>query len=69
MPKTARAEPGRLSGRFWRLLGASTEKNQNRSLAQVTASSEYDKEAADLDDEKLRKAAGLLNLDDLARVR
>ena len=66
MPKTARAEPGRLSGRFWRLLGASTEKNQTRSLAEVTASSEYDKEAADLNDEKLRKAAGLLNLDDLA---
>ena len=66
MPKTARAEPGRLSGRFWRLLGASTEKNQTRSLAEVSASSEYDKEAADLDDEKLRKAAGLLNLDDLA---
>ncbi len=66
MPKTAHAEPGRLSGRFWRLLGASTEKNQTRSLAEVSASSEYDKEAADLDDEKLRKAAGLLNLDDLA---
>ena len=66
MPKTARAEPGRLSGRFWRLLGASTEKNQTRSLAEVTSSAEYDKEAADLDDEKLRKAAGLLNLDDLA---
>lgn len=32
----------------------------------MSASSEYDKEAADLDDEKLRKAAGLLNLDDLA---
>jgi preprotein translocase subunit SecA len=66
VPKTARAEPGRLSGRFWRLLGASTEKNQTRSLAEVTSSAEYDKEAADLDDEKLRKAAGLLNLDDLA---
>ncbi len=35
-------------------------------LADVTASAEYDKEAADLSDEKLRKAAGLLNLDDLA---
>ena len=66
MPKTAHAEPGRLSSRFWRLLGASTEKNQTRSLAEVTSSAEYDKEAADLDDEKLRKAAGLLNLDDLA---
>lgn len=66
MPKTTRAQPGRLSSRFWRLLGASTEKNRNRSLADVTASAEYDKEAADLSDEKLRKAAGLLNLDDLA---
>lgn len=66
MPKTTRAQPGRLSSRFWRLLGASTEKNRSRSLADVTASAEYDKEAADLSDEKLRKAAGLLNLDDLA---
>jgi preprotein translocase subunit SecA len=66
VPKTSRAEPGRLSSRFWRLLGASTEKNQSRSLSQVTASSEYDKEAADLTDEKLLKATGLLKLDDLA---
>lgn len=35
-------------------------------MAVVTDSEEYDKEAADLSDEKLRKAAGLLNLDDLA---
>ena len=66
MSKTTRAQPGRLSSRFWKLLGASTEKNRSRSLAAVTASEEYDKEAADLSDEKLRKAAGLLNLDDLA---
>ena len=66
MPKTTRAEPGRLGSRFWRLLGASTEKDRSRSLAQVTASSEYDEEAAGLTDEQLRKAAGLLNLDDLA---
>ncbi|HTX96401.1 MAG TPA: accessory Sec system translocase SecA2 [Mycobacterium sp.] len=66
MPKTTRAQPGGLSSRFWRLLGASTEKNRSRSLTQVNASSEYDKEAADLSDEKLRKATGLLNLDDLA---
>ncbi|KZS84594.1 accessory Sec system translocase SecA2 [Mycobacterium persicum] len=66
MPKTTRAEPGRLSSRFWRLLGASTEKNRNRSLTQVIASADYDEEAADLTDEKLRRAAGLLNLDDLA---
>lgn len=32
----------------------------------MTASAEYDDEAADLTDEKLRRAAGLLNLDDLA---
>jgi preprotein translocase subunit SecA len=64
--KTTRTQPGRLSSRFWRLLGASTEKNQARSLAGVTASSEYEEEAADLSDEKLRKATGLLKLDDLA---
>ncbi|OBK38488.1 accessory Sec system translocase SecA2 [Mycobacterium sp. 1245111.1] len=66
MPKTTSSSSGRLSGRFWRLLGASTEKNQGRSLAQVTASADYDEKAAALDDEQLRKAAGLLNLDDLA---
>ena len=66
MPKTTSSQSGRLSSRFWRLLGASTEKNQSRSLAQVNASAEYDEKAAGLDDEQLRKAAGLLNLDDLA---
>ncbi|OBF89485.1 accessory Sec system translocase SecA2 [Mycobacterium sp. 852002-51163_SCH5372311] len=66
MPKTTQSQPGRVSSRFWRLLGASTEKNRNRSLAEVNASAEYDEEAADLKDEQLRKAAGLLNLDDLA---
>ncbi|GAA4290238.1 accessory Sec system translocase SecA2 [Mycobacterium paraffinicum] len=66
MPKTSRAQPGGLSSRFWRLLGASTEKNRNRSLSQVTESSEYDEEAAGLTDEQLRKAAGLLKLGDLA---
>jgi preprotein translocase subunit SecA len=66
VPKTTRAQPGRLSSRFWRLLGASTEKNQSRSLTQVTASDEYKEEAADLNDEKLRKAASLLKLEDLA---
>jgi len=35
-------------------------------MAEVTASAEYDEEAADLSDEKLRKASGLLQLDDLA---
>lgn len=66
MPKTTRAQPGRLSSRFWKLLGASTEKDRNRSLTLVTDSSEYDDEAAGLTDEQLRKAAGLLNLEDLA---
>ncbi|GBG38891.1 accessory Sec system translocase SecA2 [Mycobacterium montefiorense] len=66
MSKTTRTQPGRLSSRFWRLLGASTEKNRTRSLSQVTDSSEYDEKAADLSDEQLRKATGLLNLDDLA---
>ncbi len=66
MPKITSASSGRLSSRFWRLLGASAEKNQSRSLAQAGASAEYDEKAADLDDEQLRKAAGLLELDDLA---
>ena len=48
------------------MLGASTEKNRSRSLSQVTDASEYDEEAADLTDEQLRKAAGLLKLDELA---
>ncbi|MBO0865689.1 MAG: accessory Sec system translocase SecA2, partial [Mycobacterium sp.] len=72
MPKTSRtsrttsARPGRLSSRFWQLLGASTEKDQSRSLAEVRASSEFDEKAAGLDDDQLQKAAGLLKLDDLA---
>jgi preprotein translocase subunit SecA len=66
VPKTTNAPSGRLSSRFWRLLGASAEKNQSRSLAQAAASAEYDEKAAGLDDEQLRKAAGLLDLDDLA---
>jgi len=66
VPKTSRAQPGRLTSRFWRLLGASTEKDRSRSLSAVTSSSEYDEEAAGLTDEQLRKAAGLLKLDDLA---
>ncbi len=35
-------------------------------MAQVRDSAEFDEKAADLDDEQLRKAAQLLNLDDLA---
>jgi len=68
VPKTTSSSSGRLSSRFWRLLGASTEKNQSRSLSQVTASAEYDDKAAGLDDGQLRKAAGLLDLDDLAEA-
>jgi preprotein translocase subunit SecA len=66
VPKTTNAAPGRLSSRFWRLLGASTERDQKRSLAEVSTSSEFDEKAAGLDDEQLKKAAGLLRLDDLA---
>ena len=68
MSKTTSSSSGRVSGRFWRLLGANTEKNQGRSLSQVTASADYDEKAAGLDDEQLRKAAGLLDLDDLAEA-
>lgn len=63
---TTRAKSGRLSGKFWKLLGASTEKNQSRSMAEVNAAADYAKKAAGLDDEQLRKAAQLLNLKDLA---
>jgi preprotein translocase subunit SecA len=64
--KASSTKPGRLSSRFWKLLGASTEKVQSRSLSSVEASSEFDEKAADLDDEQLRKATELLDLDDLA---
>ena len=66
MAKSTSARPGRLSSTFWKLLGASTEKNQGRSLAEVKASADYDEKAEGLDDQQLRKAAKLLNLDDLA---
>jgi len=59
-------KPGRLSSTFWKLLGASTEKDQNRSLGLVKQSTDFDKKAADLDDEQLRKASKLLELDALA---
>ena len=57
---------GRLSGRFWKMLGASTDRNQNRSMEQVHAAADFDTKAAELDDEKLTKAATLLQLEDLA---
>ena len=66
MAKTKTRTSGRVSNRFWKLLGASTDKDQAQSMAQVRASAEFDEKAADLDDEQLRKAAKLLNLDDLA---
>ncbi|MBV9092149.1 MAG: accessory Sec system translocase SecA2 [Mycobacteriaceae bacterium] len=66
MAKSTSARPGRLSSTFWRMLGASTEKNQSRSLAEVKDSARYDDKAQGLDDEQLGKAAQLLDLDDLA---
>ncbi|MDV3133146.1 accessory Sec system translocase SecA2 [Mycobacterium sp. 29Ha] len=48
------------------MLGASTDRDQASSMAQVSDSAEFDAKAADLDDEQLLKAARLLNLDDLA---
>jgi preprotein translocase subunit SecA len=64
--KTKTRTSGRVSNRLWKLLGASVDKDQNRSMAQVRESAEFDEKAAELDDEQLRKAAKLLNLDDLA---
>jgi preprotein translocase subunit SecA len=64
--KSSGAKPGRLSSKFWQLLGASTERDQSRSLALVKASSDFDEKAAKTDDEKLRKATELLELEDLA---
>lgn len=66
MAKSSSTKPGRLSSKFWKLLGASTEKDQSRSLALVAQSEKFSDKAADLDDEQLRKAAKLLELDDLA---
>ncbi|MGX9672762.1 accessory Sec system translocase SecA2 [Mycobacterium sp. HM-7] len=66
MAKTSTAKSGRLSSKFWKLLGASTDKNQNRSMNQVQASAEFDEKAAGLDDEQITKAAKLLQLSDLA---
>lgn len=48
------------------MLGASTDRNQSRSMEQVRAAADFDAKAADLDDEKLTKAATLLQLEDLA---
>jgi preprotein translocase subunit SecA len=64
--KSGDNKPGKLSGRLWKLLGASADKNQVRSLSEVRDSAGFGEKAAELDDEQLRKAAGLLKLDDLA---
>ncbi|KUI20826.1 accessory Sec system translocase SecA2 [Mycobacterium sp. GA-1285] len=66
MAKTKTRTSGRVSNRFWRLLGASTDRDQAQSMAQVRGSADFDEKAAALDDGQLRKAATLLNLDDLA---
>ncbi|GAB5899896.1 accessory Sec system translocase SecA2 [Mycolicibacterium mageritense] len=55
-----------MSSKFWKLLGASTERNQARSLSEVKGAADFEKKAADLDDEQLKKAAKLLQLEDLA---
>ena len=62
MPKTTTRTPGRLSGKFWKLLGAATEKNQGRSLAQVKASADYATKAADLGDEDHEAGVALVVL-------
>jgi preprotein translocase subunit SecA len=64
--KTKTSSPKRVGNRFWKLLGASTDRDQNRSMAQVRGSEEFDEKAAKLDDDQLCKAAKLLVLDDLA---
>ena len=67
MAKKSPAEgQGRLARGFWRLLGASTDKVTNQSMAQVEASAEFDDKARALDDEQLAKAARLLDLRELA---
>ncbi|KUI08801.1 accessory Sec system translocase SecA2 [Mycolicibacterium acapulense] len=66
MAKTKTRTSGRVSNRFWKLLGASTDRSQAQSMAQVRSSADFDEKAAALDDEKLAKAAKLLNVDDLA---
>ena len=68
MAKSTNARPGRLSSSFWKLFGATTEKNQSRSLTQVTASQDFDAKAKELDDDQLLKASKLLELEDLAEA-
>ncbi len=66
MAKTKTRTSGRVSNRFWKLLGASTDRDQAQSMALVADSAEFDEKARELDDEQLSKAAQLLNLDELA---
>jgi len=65
-PKSKNSAPSRLSNRFWKMLGASTDKDQAQSMGHVRAASDFEEKAAGLDDEQLRKAAKLLNLGELA---
>ena len=69
MAKSRGGKPGRLSSTFWKLLGATTEKDQARSLAVVKASTSYDEKASGLDDEQLLKASKLLDLGALVNSR
>jgi preprotein translocase subunit SecA len=48
------------------MLGASTDKTRAESMSEVEAAAEFDQKAADLDDEQLKKAAQLLELNELA---
>lgn len=64
--KNSAAGQGRVSRGFWRLLGANTEKVKAESMAEVNASAEFVDKARELDAEQLRKAAKLLELDELA---
>jgi preprotein translocase subunit SecA len=64
--KSSSAKPGRLGSKFWKLLGATTEKDQSRSLHVVEQSGTFGEKAADLDDAQLRKASKRLVLEDLA---
>src|SRR4030081_3077592 len=64
--KTNTRTSGRVGSRFWKLLSASTDKDQTRSMAQVGTATDLDEKASDLDDEQLHKAAKLLSLGDLA---
>ncbi|AKK28107.1 accessory Sec system translocase SecA2 [Mycobacterium sp. EPa45] len=64
--KDSAVGPGRISRGFWRLLGATTEKAKEHSMAEVNASAEFNEKAKGLDDVQLAKAAKLLDLGDLA---